>query len=131
MTACLERVVADYTSQNEADVSSACLIISSGSATYRVPFDQITYIEALDKKLSIYTQRQTITLRGTLGKLIEQLPAQFVRCHRSYVVNVNFVSQTDYADMMLTLFDGETLPISRSSRAELKASLDSVREVEA
>ncbi|MBR0463680.1 MAG: LytTR family transcriptional regulator DNA-binding domain-containing protein [Clostridia bacterium] len=131
IASCIGRVIEDYKSQNEAEGDAACLTVSSGTSTYRIPFDQITYIEALDKKLSIYTQRQTITLRATLGKLIEQLPPQFVRCHRSYVVNINYVSQTDYADMTLTLFDGDSLPISRSSRGELKAALDSIKETQA
>ncbi len=130
VVACLKRIIDDYVSQNDMAADALCLTISSGASTYRLPYDQITYIEALDKKLTIYTQRQTITLRGTLGKLIEDLPRQFVRCHRSYVVNINFISQTDYADMTLTLFDGDTLPISRSSRNDLKAVLGGEMEAD-
>lgn len=131
VAACLQRIVEEYASLNEDEGDATCLTLSSGASTYRIPFEQITYIEALDKKLSIYTHRQTITVRGALGNLIDQLPEQFVRCHRSYVVNIRAIRQTDYAEMTLTLADGDTLPISRSSRAELRQKLEGAQEVNA
>jgi len=131
IASCLRRIVDEYVSLNEGNTDASCLTLTSGASTYRIPFDQITYIEALDKKLNICTHRQTVTVRGTLATLADQLPEQFVRCRRSYVVNVRSIRQSDFSEMTLTLFDGDTLPISRSSRNELRQRLESVWEVNA
>ena len=129
ITSCLRRIVDEYISLNAENAEASCLILNAGTSTYRIPFDQITYIEALDKKLTIYMHRQTITVRGALTSLIDQLPGQFVRCHRSYVVNLHSIRQSDFSEMTLTLFDGDTLPIARSCRNELRQRLEDAQEV--
>ena len=131
IASCLRRIAEEYASLNAEEGDAGCLTFSAGASSYRIPFEQITDIEALDKKLSIYTHRQTITVRGALGSLIDQLPKQFVRCHRSYVVNIRAIRQTDYSEMTITLSGGDTLPISRSSRNELRQRLEAIQEVNA
>ncbi|MBQ8973781.1 MAG: LytTR family transcriptional regulator DNA-binding domain-containing protein [Clostridia bacterium] len=123
MEECLTRIVLDYDALNSEQAPQGTLLLNVGATTHRIPFDQIRYIEALDKKLNIYTRRQTITVRATLSTLLGDLPEQFYRCHRSYVVNVQRIRETDFSAMELTLESGERLPISRSSRDGLRQQM--------
>jgi len=125
LNACLKRILDDYSSLSGESAEETCLLVETGSATYRLPHSQIVYLEALDKKLSICTSRQSVTVRKSLGAVIETLPEQqFFRCHRSFVVNLDYVERANFSEMMLTLNNGDELPIARSARAQLKQLLE-------
>lgn len=125
LNACLKRILDDYSSLSGESAEESFLLVETGSAAYRLPHSQIVYLEALDKKLSISTVRQTLTVRKSLGTVIETLPEeQFFRCHRSFVVNLGFIERASFTDMMLTLTNGDELPIARSARAQLRQLLE-------
>ena len=115
-SACFGRIISDYAAVTGPAAASEALVVESGTRTFRLPFDQILYIEALNKKLNICTVRQSITLRRSMNSFEGTLPDFFLRCHRSYIVNMNHVEATDYKEMLLTMSDGSRLPIARSMR---------------
>lgn len=51
-------------------------------------------------------------VRGKLGNIAIQLPPNFVRTHRSYITNRNFVRQVQR--QFLVLMNGTEIPISRN-----------------
>ena len=120
----LSRILDDYHALNAEDTSDDFLTITNDASTYRIPYNQILYMEALDKKINIYTKRQCITVRKSLSGIADHLPAQFVRCHRAYVVNSDFIGEVNFADMSLLLRNNECLPISRSQRTAIKQIVD-------
>ena len=113
---CFERIIDDYISLTSDKPDDDAIQVESGTATYRLPYDQILYIEALNKKLTICTVRQSISVRQSMNSLADALPQYFLRCHRSYIVNMKYVVSTDYREMLLTLSDGSRLPIARSMK---------------
>lgn len=122
---CLKRILDDYSRLNsEEETDSGFLMLESGSASYRVPYSQLLFVEALDKKLNVCTQRQSITVRKSLGSIAGDLPEQFIRCHRSYIVNSDYIDHVSFTDMSLTLTNGENIPISRSCRDALREYLE-------
>ena len=123
----LVRIDKDY-AEIRQESQGECLVVDSGSSTYRVPYAKILYIEALDKKLNIWTERQTLTVRMTLNTLEETMPADvFFRCHRSYLVNIQAIDHVDFSAMELSLSSGDTLPVARSARDRLKEILEMER----
>lgn len=114
--ACFGRIVEEYIALTSQDASEDAILVESGSATYRLPYSQILYIEALNKKLNICTLRQSVSVRRSMGSISESLPEGFLRCHRSYIVNLRHVDSTDYREMLVTLTDGSRLPIARSMK---------------
>ena len=46
--------------------------------------------------------------------------SDFIRCHRSYLVNINFVQKVDEYFEQLTLTTEKEIPISRRCRAKLR-----------
>lgn len=68
-----------------------------------VPFPEVMYLEASDRKTHVVTQKLTGTHKYTLNEFDFLLPKDyFVRCHRSYIVNVNYIKEI-YPDIHSTL----------------------------
>ncbi len=107
------------------------LVLQFGNTTHRVPMNQIVYLEAQSKKVDIYTRVRCLTVYESLKSIQEQLDDRFVQCHRSYIVNSRRIQSADYTNLLLTLDDGASVPISRASRAAVKASLRQDAEREA
>ncbi|MDD4291573.1 MAG: LytTR family DNA-binding domain-containing protein [Clostridia bacterium] len=81
-----------------------------------VPVNKIVFIESQDKRLLFHMKDQTVmTTYSKLDEynlLLEDYPFM-LRCHKSYLVNMNFIKKlTDYKFIMTT---GEIIPIPRDA----------------
>lgn len=99
------------------------LALVNGSKVYRIPISSIDYIEALDKKLLVWTNRQCISTYERLGKMEEILGNRFFRCHRSYLVQSDRIKNVNFDKMELQLLNGSRLPLSRSAKERMKTEL--------
>lgn len=82
--------------------------------------DAIDWVEAVDDYVRIHMGRASHLVRGTLQLFGERLPEQFLRIHRSAIINadrIREVSVTEQGDYRITLLDGTRLPSGRSFRA--------------
>lgn len=102
------------------------LVLTGTAGTHRLPMQKILYLEASEKKVTIWTERQCISVRMAMGALEEMLPKNmFIRCHRSYIVNCKHVSEIDYTNMIIRLTGGEEVYISRSLKNEVRQAFES------
>lgn len=77
-----------------------------------VRFSDILYCEVIDRKVYIHTASgSTVDFYGRIGELSESLDGTFFKCHRSYIVNLAHCGSFD--SRMLTLSNGERIPVSR------------------
>lgn len=67
------------------------LNIKMNRKNYRIPFKDILYLESNRNNVLIFTVDQEYKCVDTLKNIISKLPANFVRIHRSFLVNKNFV----------------------------------------
>jgi len=63
------------------------LTVASESGLYKLPFHDIFYISMLAHNAEVYTAGAKYVIRKTAKELTELLPNNFLRCHRSYIVN--------------------------------------------
>lgn len=117
------RIFSDYKSLSGSS-NQQVLTFQSSATFYRIPAQQVLYIEAADKKLNIYTEKQCLTVYESLAALAELLSETFVRCHRSYLVNRTKVVSADFSESLLHLTDGSRVPIARSSRTIVRTLFD-------
>ena len=98
------------------------LCIEDGSDKYFMELDDILYINADHVYIKIVTKSQgSKIVRSSLSKIYQLLDEkQFIHCHRSYVVNLKYVSKFDEHSFVI---NNEIVPISRSKRDEVKESL--------
>jgi DNA-binding LytR/AlgR family response regulator len=78
--------------------------------------DEILFIKGDGAYIEIHTQNGMILQRKILKEIEEELPKFFVRVHRSYIVNRNYISRRTTNN--LTIKDIE-IPISRSYQENL------------
>lgn len=79
-----------------------------------VPFNAILYFEARDKKIELRMRDQELAFSGTLSQLEEELPGDFIRCHKSFLVNRRHILSVDRSNSLVVLDNQIELPISRS-----------------
>jgi two-component system, LytTR family, response regulator len=101
--------------------------IRDGSSVYVIPVAKIDYVEAQDDYVSFRSEGKSFLKQQTLGEVETALnPAQFVRIHRSYILNIDRLAKLElYAkdSHAAILRDGARLPVSRSGYARLSAVL--------
>lgn len=56
-----------------------------------VPLNEIILIERLGRKSIIHTVNKEYATNDSLAKLYEQLDVPFTFCHRSYIINIDFL----------------------------------------
>lgn len=91
-----------------------------------VPINEIAYIESLQKKTWFYVDGEQYSTRHTLKDLQLRLPKNFMRVHRSYIVNIPAIlriSKDITSNLLLTLRDGTELPVSQTYMTEVRKAL--------
>ena len=101
--------------QNNSDA----LILKTYSALVRVPYAQISYVEVIQKHVYFHLIDGTVhQITGTLTDFEAVLlkRPEFMRVHRSYIVNMFQVERLSPTG--LRTFQGESLPVSRALHKE-------------
>lgn len=100
--------------------TESCFLVDTRDEKIFIPFFHIYYFEARDKKLFVRTKNEEYAFYDTMEGLGKQLPEQFRRCHRSYIVNVDKITRILPGENYIELSGQLGVPISRSYRAEFK-----------
>lgn len=95
--------------------------IRSNYRTVRIPFKDIAYIEGLRDyvKIHLHNEGRSYITQMSLKIFCDKLPEKFVRIHRSYIVDIDFV--TNFTRTAVTLRDASgslavELPIGATYR---------------
>ncbi|HUK35781.1 MAG TPA: LytTR family DNA-binding domain-containing protein [Vicinamibacterales bacterium] len=103
------------------------LVIKSSGRIYFVRTHEIDWCEAAGNYVRLHVGPQTHLVRGTMGYIESQLdPTQFVRVHRSTIVNVDRIQELRSSfngEYIITLHDKTRLTLSRGYRDGLQTKL--------
>ncbi len=103
------------------------ILVKDGPHIHVIQTDTIDYIEAKDDYISIKTKGKSHLKQYRLSTLEHELdPSQFVRTHRSYIVNIDRISKIElYAkdSRIAILKDGTRVPISRANYEKIRELL--------
>lgn len=102
------------------ETGAGSFVVESKEGKLHIPYDKIYYFEAREKKLYIQTDREEYGFYGTIDKLGEELPQHFMRCHRSFIVNIRKIEKVVLSQNIIYLSEGRDVPLSRSYKAALK-----------
>jgi LytTr DNA-binding domain-containing protein len=93
-------------------------------AEFLVAAHDIEFLEAAENYVNLHVRGRVYPLRSTMTAIQDRLdPARFVRVHRSYIVNLEFLDQIeplDTGDARLLLKNGSRVPCSRRYRSALR-----------
>lgn len=118
----LESIYEGNSKENKA------LVVDSREGKISIPYNKIFYIEALDKKIFISTGVEEYGFYSTLDKIEEELPDNFKRCHRSFIVNTDKIVKIAVSKGTIGLIDGYEVPLSRSYKPKMKEVTLCIRE---
>lgn len=109
------------------DASPGRLVVKDGARIELIALTDIHCIRAEGYYAELQLAERTVLLREPMQDLEARLdPAQFVRVHRSAIVNVRRVRRIErlgHNTVTIVLQDGARLPVSRSRRAEVERVL--------
>lgn len=103
--------------------SSHSIILRCKNGITRVEFRHLEYCEVIHRTLFIHLHTgNVLECSGSLDDLAHQLApyGNFLRSHRSYLVNLDFITNISYR--AITLSDRTDLPIPRGKYQEIKDS---------
>ena len=91
-----------------------------------VNVDDICYIESYNRHLSVHTVNQTVEVVGKLDEIMFCLSGDFIRIHKSFAVNMNYIFKIDGNGV--TLNSGDVIPISVRKKTQVLNLFDSFCE---
>jgi two-component system LytT family response regulator len=103
------------------------VVVKDGSKIKLIPVAKINYLEAADDYVKIVTADGTFLKKRTMNFFEQSLSAfQFIRVHRSYIVNTQLITRIDPYEKdghLLLLTTGERIPVSKAGYSKLKEVL--------
>ena len=99
------------------------LPIKDGPHTHLVELETIEWIDAAGDYMCVHAGNETYILRSTMKELEKKLIAEFVRIHRSTIVNLHKVRSVDAipkGECLLHLDDDVSLKVSRNYRSAVQ-----------
>jgi len=108
-------------SNQEEDITS--LFVKSDKKIIKVDLEEIKYIEAYGNYIKIFTEKMILTPQ-TLTNFLEKLPNDFIRIHKSFIINFNNLKLIDGNQIVLQ--SGDKLPIGKLYR---NAVLDRIKKL--
>ena len=115
-----------YTEKAISEIESEQRYICCNEAgkEIRIPFSNIMCIESVGRKLRIKTENSEFLIFGKLDE-IENIPASFVRCHKSFMVNMKYVES--FSKHRFTMKDKKEINVSRSRQDETESKYNFFR----
>lgn len=119
-TALLQRLLAEIGAEK---TFLQRLMVNAGSRFFFIKTSEILYLSAEEKYVNLHTEKGSYLMRETMTGLEARLdPSKFIRIHRSYLVNVDFIKELlpeSHGDYLARLKNGVELPVSRRYRERL------------
>lgn len=104
------------------------IVVRDGPKVHILPVSQLDYAEAQDDYISLHSEGKAFLKQQTISSLEAALdPKQFVRIHRSVIVNIARIARIEPVtkdSRLAILHDGIRLPLSRSGYERLNALLE-------
>lgn len=97
-----------------------CFIVTFKGQIYRIRARDILYFESQKRKIILHCREECQTVYGKLDEIQKQMPEYFLRCHKSYLVNMDAARQV--GPYWLKLEDGRAIPVSKPKFMEVKAA---------
>jgi two-component system, LytTR family, response regulator len=111
----------------QSPAQSQRVVVKNAGKIKIIPVEEIHYLEAADDYVKIHTKDGSHLKNKTMGHFEKVLnPQQFVRTHRSFLVNVQEITRIDPYEKenhLAILKSGSRVPVSKSGYGKLKSVL--------
>ncbi len=87
------------------------VVLTVEQTVLRIPVNSIISVEAFAHYINVITSAESYQLRENISSLAERLGEEFVRPHRSYLVNLRHIHSISKTEVLLD--NGTAIPLSR------------------
>jgi two-component system LytT family response regulator len=125
----LNKLIQQFAQENKKSEATT-LHVKVGDRVIFIRLDEVSYFKADEKYVSIVTKHsKTYILDSSLKKLEDKLPANFIRVHKSYLVNKNLLKEirkhfNNRFVLVLDDYDQRKITSGRSYYSEIKELLE-------
>lgn len=112
---------------NFPQLASTFITIRTSDRWIPVRFDEVIYLESQTRRTKVETERGEGFHKYNLSQLEFMLPDHFIRVHRSYIVNINYIHEIhpdSHSTFMLILKNKTKIPVSQSYASYFRRSLN-------
>lgn len=88
-------------SQIKEDTKRQYLFVNVNKKHHKINFEDILYIDSLKDYIRIHTKAQTYVTKEKISEFETQLPTNFLRTHRSYIINTQHITAYTQHDIEL------------------------------
>lgn len=99
------------------------VFVRSDRKMVKINFKDMLFVESLSDYIKVYTIENEIITRETISNFESELPEDFIRVHRSYIVSVSKISS--YTNEYIEI-GKKAIPISRSYKESVLQKLAQV-----
>ena len=112
---------------SHSPAQSQRIVVKTGSKIKIIPVHDVFYLEAADDYVKVHTQEGSFLKNKTMSHFEKTLDQQqFVRSHRSYIVNIQQITRIDPYEKdnhVAILKSGAKVPVSRNGYIKLRTVL--------
>jgi two-component system LytT family response regulator len=107
------------------------IVVKDGARVHVIPLAKLDYVEAQDDYVALHSEGRSYLKQQAIASVEAMLdPAQFVRIHRSAIVNLERVKRIEpygKESRVAILSDGTQLPVSKTGYARLLEAMEDRR----
>jgi len=123
-----EKIVNEILNQQDENVEYLeRIVVKTGSKISIIPVRKLYWLESQDDYVMLHSKDGDFLKQKTMKYFESHLdPKEFVRTHRSYIVRISIIKQIELfgkESYRIILTNGQSLPVSRTGHAKLKAIL--------
>jgi two-component system LytT family response regulator len=112
---------------SHSPAQSQRIVVKTGSKIKIIPVHDVYFLEAADDYVKVHTHEGNFLKNKTMSHFEKTLdPQQFVRSHRSYIVNIQQITRIDPYEKdnhIAILKSGAKVPVSRNGYLKLRTVL--------
>ncbi len=105
--------IGTYVEKEYGDKNQTFVVENRGERNI-IGYRRINYFESREKKVFLCTESEEFGFYNTLDELEVSLREDFIRIHRSFLVNRQKIASVFISQSRVVLTDGSELPLSRS-----------------
>ena len=103
--------------------SADSYVLETKQGRLLIPYSEILYFESRERRVCLCTKSRQLPFYDTLERLSKELPEQFLRCHKGFIVNAYNIEGVLFAQNTIHLRGGFIIPVSRSYKSAVREAI--------
>ena len=105
---------------SEPQETSKYIFVNANKKQHKISFSEIAYVESIKDYIRIHLTGKTIVTKDKISEFEHKLPSNFLRTHRSYIVNADKITAYTVNDIEIGELE---IPIGISYKKQLLEKL--------